>query len=146
MYRKIYIKLCQKKVQFTNDLKTRGEELHMIPPRLTNILQPADVSWMKVLKQQYKDLWNDWMLNAPKTFTASNNLRSPGFALVITWISQIWSNFSIDNHLFIVDLFQIIPMPIISNFVILCRKEFKWKTSILTTILRILNALNKQQN
>ena len=36
------------------------------------------------------------MLNVPKTFTASKNVRSPGFALVITWISQIWSNFSRD--------------------------------------------------
>ena len=34
------------------------------------------------------------MLNAPKTFTASNNIRSAGYALVITWISQIWASFS----------------------------------------------------
>ena len=35
---------CHKSVQFTDALKTCGIEIHMIPLRLTNILQPADVS------------------------------------------------------------------------------------------------------
>ena len=50
-------------------------------------LQPSDVSWMKSLKQAYKARWNEWMINALKTLTASNNIRSPGYAFVIIWIS-----------------------------------------------------------
>ena len=36
------------------------------------------------------------MINVPKTLTASNNIRSPGYALVITWIRQIWASLSRD--------------------------------------------------
>ena len=49
---------------------------------------------MKSLKQAYKALWNEWMINAPKTLTASNNIGSPGFAFVITWINQNWASFT----------------------------------------------------
>ena len=52
-------------------------------------LQPSDVSWMKSLKQAYKARWNEWMINASKTLTASNNIRFPGYASVLTLISQI---------------------------------------------------------
>ena len=54
-------------------------------------------SQMKALKDNYILLWNDWMINAPKSFTSSNNIRSPGYALVIEWISKIWTNFSRDT-------------------------------------------------
>ena len=63
-----------------------------------------------------------WMMNAPKTFTASNNIRFPGFVLVITGISQIWPTFSRDilRQSFIqCGIFQMVLMPIINNFVIL---------------------------
>ena len=33
-----------------------------IPPRMTNLLQPADVCWFRPLKQSYHTLWNDWFL------------------------------------------------------------------------------------
>ena len=73
---------CHTTEAFKQSLETRGIKLHYVPPRLTNILQPADVAWMKSLKQSYRDLWDNWMINAPKTVTASNNVRSPGYALV----------------------------------------------------------------
>ena len=54
---------------------------------MTNILQPADVGWMSVIKKNIVELWNDWYINDDKTFTKANNLRSPGYAKVIDWIA-----------------------------------------------------------
>ncbi len=56
---------------------------------MTPLLQPADVSWMRPLKVAYFKKWNHWLVHAPKAFTASGNVKSPGYAKVITWISEI---------------------------------------------------------
>ena len=37
------------------------------------------------------------MINEPKSFTLAGNLRSPGYAKAITWISEVWESF--DSHL-----------------------------------------------
>ena len=60
----------------------------------TNLLQPADVSWMRPLKRAYHQKWQHWLINEEKSFTPAGNLRSPGYALVINWISQIWDQLS----------------------------------------------------
>ncbi len=53
------------------------------PPRMTSLLQPADVGWFRSLKAQYHSKWQDWYLNAPKAFTKNHNLKSPGYAKVM---------------------------------------------------------------
>ena len=68
-----------------------------IPKRGTNLLQPADVGWMRPFKIEYFNTWQNWMINEPKSFTAAGNLRSPGYAKAITWISEVWASF--DSHL-----------------------------------------------
>jgi hypothetical protein len=32
------------------------------------------------------------LVHAPKSYTASGNVKSPGYATVITWISEIWQD------------------------------------------------------
>lgn len=86
-----------------------------LPSRLTSMLQPADVSWMRPLKVAYQAKWSQWIVGNPHTFTLAGNLRSPGnfqpinsllsliidktpiskkgYANVIRWISEIWSDF-----------------------------------------------------
>ena len=32
-------------------------------------------------------------MTEPKSFTSSNNMKSPGYAKVINWISEIWNDF-----------------------------------------------------
>ncbi|CAF0709703.1 unnamed protein product [Brachionus calyciflorus] len=61
-----------------------------IPKRFTNLLQPADVSWMRPLKRAYHERWQNWLINEERTFTPAGNIRSPGYTQVITWISEIW--------------------------------------------------------
>ncbi len=49
---------------------------------------------MAVFKRAYNDLWCEWLISSPKSFTASGNMRSPGYAQAIRWLSQIWAEFS----------------------------------------------------
>ena len=37
-----------------------GIVLFIIPPRLTNLLQPADVCWFSSIKKRYREKWNRW--------------------------------------------------------------------------------------
>ncbi|RNA01384.1 pogo transposable element with KRAB domain isoform X2, partial [Brachionus plicatilis] len=65
-------------------------EQFIIPPRMTNILQPADVSWFAKVKKADCAKWSQWSRNSPKTYTIHGNSKSPGYVLAIQWLSEIW--------------------------------------------------------
>jgi hypothetical protein len=71
----------------------------LIPPRLTGLLQPADVCWLSGLKKHYHRLWNQWFLNEDKTYTRFDNVRSPGYAKCIDWLHKMWTEFP--SHLIV---------------------------------------------
>lgn len=71
----------------------KGITKEMIPPRMTNLLQPADVCWFASLKRAYTARWNLWFLTEEKTFTTQGNAKSPGYARCIQWLSEIWKEF-----------------------------------------------------
>ena len=60
---------------------------------MTNLQQPTDVSWFKLIKAKLHERWNKWYLSEEHEFTRFGNLRSPGNALVINWLSEIWTDF-----------------------------------------------------
>jgi len=64
--------------------------VHWVPKRMTSFLQPADVAWMRPLKCAYFLKWNNWLINAQKAYTKAGNRKSPGYAMVVEWISQCW--------------------------------------------------------
>ena len=68
-----------------------------IPKRMTPFLHPAVVCWMRPIKAKYFLRWNRWLVNAPKSYTAAGNVRSPGYAMVLQWISEIWDE--LDSNL-----------------------------------------------
>ncbi len=57
-----------------------------IPPRMTNLLQPVDVGWFGPFKKLLKRRWDDWFINDMHSFTATQNMRSPGYLVCCTWI------------------------------------------------------------
>lgn len=69
----------------------------IVPPRLTNLLQPADVCWFGKLKSRYHQVWNNWFIHDERTFTRHDNARSPGYAKCIEWLASMWNEF--DLHL-----------------------------------------------
>jgi len=82
-----------KRSDLLSAFKQNGVEVSYFPARMTSLLQPADVGWFRSLKAQYHSKWQEWYLSSPKSFTKASNLKSPGYAKVINWISEIWQNF-----------------------------------------------------
>ena len=65
----------------------------IIPPRMTNLLQPADVGWFSKIKKEYCRKWTEWATTSEKNYTVHGNTKSPGYVLAIQWLSEIWENF-----------------------------------------------------
>ena len=84
---------CHRTKEVEEKLNEHHIDLEFIPPRMTALLQPADVSWIRKFKCQYHSLWQDWALNSEKSFTVNGNLKSPSYATIINWISGIWRHF-----------------------------------------------------
>jgi len=95
--KKLLLLLDNSPVHKTKDLavtlRVNNIQPSFFPPRMTSLLQPADVGWFRSLKSKYHVKWQNWFLNSPKAFTKSKNLKSPGYARVIKWVSQIWHEF-----------------------------------------------------
>ena len=68
----------------------------LIPGDLTSHLQQADVSWNKPFKTAYRDLYNEWMSSAEKSFTGSGNLKAPDKITCVQWVKKSWSTVSTD--------------------------------------------------
>ena len=57
---------CHKTSKVKDFCQNNQIEILFIPPRLTNLLQPADVMWFHSLKASYHFKWNEWFLNGEK--------------------------------------------------------------------------------
>ena len=84
---------CHTTAQVQGSMRNRPIDHLFIPKRGTNMVQPADVGWMHIFKLKYFEKWQHWLLNEPKSFTRAVNLKSPGYAKAIMWISEIWAAF-----------------------------------------------------
>lgn len=73
---------CNTAANVAAEFKKNNINISYIPARMTALLQPADVGWFSVLKREYAQLWEDWMINSPKTYTKQGNLKSPGYVKV----------------------------------------------------------------
>ncbi|CAF0993273.1 unnamed protein product [Brachionus calyciflorus] len=60
---------CHKTKNVMNKFDTFGVKRVIIPPRLTNLLQPADVCWFSKIKKLYCAKWNEWSINVEKNLT-----------------------------------------------------------------------------
>jgi transposase-like protein len=67
-----------------------NSDIVFIPGGLTKHLQPADVSWNKPFKAAYKRLYDDWMANGEKSYTAAGNVRAPSKVLALEWVKKSW--------------------------------------------------------
>ena len=84
----------------TDKVRTHARSLKcdvaIIPGGLTNQLQPADVSWNKPFKMAYRELYNEWMATAEKSFTPAGNMRAPEKKLCLEWVKIAWSKVTTD--------------------------------------------------
>lgn len=72
--------------------KSTRSDISVIPGGLTSKVQPADVSWNKPFKAAYKELYNSWMVEGEKTYTAAGNVCAPSKFLCVQWVKEASSD------------------------------------------------------
>ena len=70
----------------------------LIPGGLTSHLQPAGVSWNKLFKAAYRDLYNEWMSSGEKSFTNSGNIKAPDKVTCVEWVGAPSLLMSLSRH------------------------------------------------
>lgn len=58
-------------------------DIAIIPGGCTSKLQPCDVSWNKPFKDNYRELYDEWLFNGPVSTTKAGNRRPPEKQLVL---------------------------------------------------------------
>jgi DDE superfamily endonuclease len=65
---------CHLTSKVNDKIREFGLNKVVVPPRLTNLLQPADVGWFSLIKQQLHEKWNTWFLTEEHQFTTCARL------------------------------------------------------------------------
>ena len=75
----IYLIYDSAKCHLTPSVRTHLDKnnvlLTEVKPRLTNLIQPADVVLFAPYKKSYHFAWNDWFINAPKSYTCHGKFK-----------------------------------------------------------------------
>ena len=104
----------------TKSVKEKLDQLSIkkisVPPRMTNLFQPADVCWFRPLKQNYHRLWNDWFLvNEYKIIQNFNFHKTAKIDIVKNF--HVLRNFYFDSFYLIMKSFNI-------DFLLFCEKNY----------------------
>lgn len=63
----------------------------VIPGGLTKLLQPLDISVNRCFKAELRHIWEDWMNNGDKSFTATGCMRRASYPTVVQWVKDAWN-------------------------------------------------------
>lgn len=66
----------------------------VIPGGCTSKLQPCDVSWNKPFKDQYREMYNEWLFSWKVNLTKGGNLKPPEKSQILKWIKAAWDSVS----------------------------------------------------
>ena len=68
----------------------------VIPGGATGHIQAADVSWNKPIKDQLREMYDQWMDEGPHTHTKGGNMCAPPLKQIVQWMLKVWSNLDKD--------------------------------------------------
>lgn len=72
-------------------LKTRhNTAVQLIPPGMTCVLQPVDVSWNKSMKSKVRAMWDEWLEQGEQEFTRTGKRKRARYDTVATWVVKAW--------------------------------------------------------
>ena len=67
-------------------------DLVFVPPGCTSLLQAPDLCWNKPFKANYRELYDEWSISGPKTYTPAGNMRPPTKAQCVEWVKLAWAS------------------------------------------------------
>ena len=80
-------------VQSVKELLNKGKiDPVVIPGGGTGHIQAVDVSWSQLIKDQLREMYNQWMDEGPHTHTKGGNMRGPPLKQIVQWILKAWSD------------------------------------------------------
>ena len=62
----------------------------VIPGGATGHIQATDVSWNKPIKDQLREMYDQWMDEGPHTYTKEGNICRPPLKQIFQWILKAW--------------------------------------------------------
>ena len=78
-------------VQSVKELLKKGKiDPVVIPGGATGHIQVADVSWNNPIKDQLREMYDQWMDEGPHTHTKGGNMRELPVKETIQWIMKAW--------------------------------------------------------
>lgn len=69
-----------------------NSDMAVIPGGCTSKLQPCDVSWNKPLKDLFRDMYDQWVLEGQVELTRGGNRKQPDRIQILKWIKEAWSS------------------------------------------------------
>ena len=66
-------------------------DLVIVPGGCTSMLQAPDILCNKPFKERYTNLWNEWSINADKTYTVGGNKLAPTRETCVQWV-EVWAS------------------------------------------------------
>lgn len=77
------------------EVRTRyNSDMAVIPGGCTSKLQPCDVSWNKPFKDNFHDLYNEWLIDGQIELTRGGNRKPPSSIIMLRWIKSAWGDIS----------------------------------------------------
>ena len=70
-------------------IRSTGSIPAVIPGGLTKILQPLDISVNKFFKTEMRKLWEAWMSDGEKSYTATGRMRRASYQIVCRYIIKV---------------------------------------------------------
>ena len=80
-------------VQSVKELLNKGKiDPVVIPGGATGHIQAADISWNKSIKDQLREMYDQWMDEGPHTHSKEGNMLGPSLKQIFQWILKAWSD------------------------------------------------------
>jgi hypothetical protein len=76
------------------EFRNKKIDMVVVPAGCTKYVQPADLSWNKPFKAQFREFYNNWMATGEMSTTIHGNLRHASWDLVCDWIIKSWDSVS----------------------------------------------------
>lgn len=67
-------------------------DMAVIPGGCTSKLQPMDVSLNKPFKDQFRQLYDEWLMNGAVELTRGGNRKAPPIITILNWIKVTWAS------------------------------------------------------